>query len=396
MKTKTNHNRLFFPLIKLASQSSRRCILLILICISSPLACDDEVPSPPTSIRLNDSMRDASTMLEAREDYTMNAGTDVPIDMGPAVINPDMMTEPPCLQGSTRPLPGCGLERCLSGQWISETNTRELCNDHDDDCDGQVDESFSIGGMCFANNADGCQVEGIFICDGVSQAAVCMPSSTISSRPEVCDGIDNDCDQQIDEGFEEDMICCSDDSHCPPGIMCIDSECEDTSTPQVPIDPNAALGTCGNPIWMPSFNVYVADGTRSNKRMGVANCTGEILDDLLLATQTGLGSEVVFAFNVPSTQRVRFTTELSLFASVVYVFEGSCSEDQPLSTYCDQSILGLVSEPARGVDLTFEAQENTLYYVVLDTKLDIFELLELSGGGGLGSIPFVLTYGSAN
>ena len=372
---------------------------LVLLFILSPLvACDDEVPDVPTRPITVGLGRDASMALESPEDYMMSGGSEQGVDMGETGGTTAGTMSGPCTQGEIRQLSGCGLERCLSGQWVNESGARELCNNHDDDCDGRVDESFSIGGMCFADNADGCRVEGTFACDLESQTAMCVPSSTISSRPEVCDGIDNDCDEEVDEGFEDGPLCCTDASHCPPGVMCVDGLCDEpTTTPIPPIDPMAPIGTCENPIWMPGFNVYFEDGNRANKTLAVANCTGNLADDLLLAFQTGSGSEIVFAFSLPESQRVQFTTELSLFASVVYVFEDTCIPEQTICAHCDQSILGLASEPARGVNLTFEAEENRLYYVVLDTKLDLVEILTLLGGGmDPGRVPFVLNFSAAN
>ncbi len=371
-------------------------VLILSTMIISSIACDDEVPEPPTSTRYTAPVRDASMMLEMRQDYMMTAGTEMIADMGIAGTEMGGSMTNDCQQGAIREIDGCGLERCLSGQWVREANARELCNGHDDDCDGQIDESFSIGGMCFANNADGCQVEGTFICDPASQAAICMPSTMVSSTPEICDGTDNDCDGQVDEGFDDGAICCSNNNHCPPGVMCIDGLCEDNSAPEIPVDSTAPRGTCANPVIMPGFNLFIEDGSIANKRMAVANCSGDFASDLILAGQTALGSEVVFAFTVPNDQRVRFTTELSFFAPVVYVFENNCIEDQVIANYCDQSILGFLGDPPRSLDLNFDAQANTVYYVVLDTKVDLLELLELSGGGDLGAIPFSLNFRAGN
>ena len=380
------------------NHSYRSFLKLLSLSLLFPIiACDDEVPEVPSRPIVVGLTRDASMALERPEDYMLSGGVEAEEDLGVSGEETAGTVVSTCSQGETRPLNGCGLERCLSGQWVTENNTRELCNQHDDDCDGRIDESFSIGGMCFADNADGCRVEGTFACDPNGQTAMCVPSSTISSRPEICDGIDNDCDQEIDEGFEDGPVCCTEASHCPPGVMCVDGICEEpVTTPTAPIDPNAPLGTCGNPIWMPGFNIYFEDGNRANKTLAVSNCTGDFADDFLLALQTGAGSEVVFAFSLPQRQRVRFTTELSLFASVVYVFEDQCVPDQTFCSQCDQSILGLATEPARGVNLSFEAQENRLYYVVLDTKVDLIEILSLFGGVDLGSVPFVLNFSAAN
>ena len=98
--------------------------LIILIAVS--IGCDDEVPDPPTSMRFNGLMRDASMTLIAPEDYSVSGGSELMMDMGMGgQESTGGMTESPCVQGSTRELSGCGLERCLSGQWVTEMNARE-------------------------------------------------------------------------------------------------------------------------------------------------------------------------------------------------------------------------------------------------------------------------------
>ena len=178
--------------------------------------------------------------------------------------------------------------------------------------------------------------------------------------------------------------------------MCVDGLCETSSSLDIPVDSTAPRGTCANPVLMPNFNLYIEDGTTATKQMAVANCSGDTVSDLTLAAQTAFGSEIVFAFTVPTTQTVRFTTELTFFAPVVYVFENTCIEEQVFASYCDQSVLGFLGDPPRPLDLSFETQVNTVYYVVLDTKVDLLELLELTGGGDLGAIPFILNFSAAN
>ena len=89
---------------------------------------------------------------------------------------------------------GCvetGLEACDAGEPASEE-----CNSVDDDCDGQVDEDIS-GGDCYLTNEHGvCPgmeicAGGILVCDGDEATA------------EACDGQDNDCDNDVDEGFAD-------------------------------------------------------------------------------------------------------------------------------------------------------------------------------------------------
>ncbi|MEW5851928.1 MAG: putative metal-binding motif-containing protein [Myxococcota bacterium] len=78
----------------------------------------------------------------------------------------------------------------------------ERCNGVDDDCDGQTDEGFSVGGLppgstCDGNDADAC-LDGTVTCaaDGLSSSCVETVDNT-----ERCNGGDDDCDGLTDEGY---------------------------------------------------------------------------------------------------------------------------------------------------------------------------------------------------
>jgi hypothetical protein len=91
-----------------------------------------------------------------------------------------------------------GTRSCSGGEWQSCTGGRraskERCNGRDDDCDGEVDEGLAwIGGDCDTGQSGVCS-KGKLVCN--SGRRECR--QTKSSSSEVCDGKDNDCDGAID------------------------------------------------------------------------------------------------------------------------------------------------------------------------------------------------------
>jgi len=84
-----------------------------------------------------------------------------------------------------------GLQECSA-----VTPTPETCNNADDDCDGEVDEDTG-GEPCLVSSEWG-QCDGTETCDGGE--LVCEGPAP---APEICDGLDNNCNGQADEGFPD-------------------------------------------------------------------------------------------------------------------------------------------------------------------------------------------------
>ena len=84
-----------------------------------------------------------------------------------------------------------GLTPCSAG--VPEP---EQCNGLDDDCDGAVDEDTG-GAKCFLDNDYG-TCPGKYDCNDGK-----LDCTGDEASPEACDGKDNDCDGNVDEGFED-------------------------------------------------------------------------------------------------------------------------------------------------------------------------------------------------
>lgn len=82
----------------------------------------------------------------------------------------------------------------------------EACNGLDDDCDGDTDEGFSVGMPCDGDDSDQCS-DGVLTCEGT-----CI--ETVEAKVEICNGaVDEDCNQLTDCGdsaCEDTPFCCVD------------------------------------------------------------------------------------------------------------------------------------------------------------------------------------------
>ena len=114
----------------------------------------------------------------------------------------------PCSTG----LPGVcaiGGSRCEAGRVACEATTAvgertELCDGLDNDCDNDVDELFSgVGGSCYTG-IGACRRAGVAICNPLDRTAapLCNAIAADPAASESCNYEDDDCDGTVDEDFK--------------------------------------------------------------------------------------------------------------------------------------------------------------------------------------------------
>ena len=176
-------------------------------------------------------------------------------------------TEQPCGQAIGRCT--AGVQRCSDNRAWGACNAvgprAEACDGVDDDCDGQIDNGvLNACGACGpvpVEICDGADND----CDGRVDNGVLNACGECGAVPmEICDGVDNDCDGQVDEGLRN---ACGGCGPVPPEVCDgVDNDCDG----QVDEGVLNACGHCGD---VPQ---EICDGLDNN-------CDGQIDEGLINA-----------------------------------------------------------------------------------------------------------------
>ncbi len=115
----------------------------------------------------------------------------------------------------------------------------ERCNSIDDDCDGSIDEGFAVGTPCDDGGVGACRGTGAMRCAADELSVECeITSPGLLPGTEACNGMDDDCDEAIDEALTCTGSC------TPTGAEVCNGMDDDCNGLVDEVDP--ALGTpCG-------------------------------------------------------------------------------------------------------------------------------------------------------
>lgn len=126
----------------------------------------------------------------------------------------------------------------------------EACNGLDDDCDGTVDNGFGVGEACDGDDTDAC-LDDVLTCQGCTSGP---------SVIEICNGVDDNCNGTIDADCEV--------GDCQPNLLVVGSTPSSPSCIDFPVEAGTTGGIqypCeGGPVSAVlgsiSFSGFVSDG----------------------------------------------------------------------------------------------------------------------------------------
>ena len=240
----------------------------------------------------------------------------------------------------------------------------EVCDSHDNDCDGSVDPGTALDASIWYTDVD---ADGYGLATS-SVSACAQPASTAATSGdcddglatvhptavEVCNGLDDDCDSAIDPDgaagapawySDIDGDTYGDDDAqvrtcaTPSGFVTVGGDCAPSDATIHPGALDVAWDTVDQDC--DGLDLTCGDGDLGSA-LGTTVASGTTLDqgNALQSTCGGSGEDVTWHWRAPYDGYFRFTTKGSEIDSVLSAYSGDCAE---IEITCNDEAIGLLA-----------------------------------------------------